>query len=1572
MGPVRRILALGLIAALLVSAAGPAYALPSAGEVKHGQATITSSGGTLTVDQATDKIIIHWEDFSIGDGETVAFLQPSASAVALNRVVGEVRSEILGTLTADGRVFLINPNGILFGQGATVDVGGLLASALDITDIDFLNDRYTFALAPGGGGAITVDAGAELSASDGGYIVLLAPEVSNAGTITAQLGTIALGAGGEVTVEFLADGLVELVIDQPVSRAEVNNTGELTAGGGLVVLQAGREDSWLSSVVNQSGTIKAEGVGVRDGRIVLTGGEVGLAGEMTASRAIDVRGETITVESQLDVKTDTSFSLRADGDVVFNDNAHVEALTPRGADDLKVEVILRADADANGTGTVVFDSDVQLTLDGAHAHIFYNPEDPDGDGPGHRYENPTDFTGHVAGEDHTAYMLVNDVHDLQAITKKLDGNYALGQGIDASDTEHWKDDDGVTRGFAPIGSPAGSFTGIFDGQGHVIEGLYINRPDESDVGLFRAIGAGGVVRRIGMKNVEVTGDAGVGGLVGTNDGTVTQSYSTGGVTGHRDVGGLVGANRGTVTQSSANSTVTGSADNSEAIGGLVGLNDAGTIRQSYATGAVSGRIHVGGLVGYNWAPRFSQAYIIQSYATGAVSGQANVGGLVGYNSAFESQSQAHIVQSYAMGAVSGQAHVGGLVGYNSAFGSQSQAHIVQSYATGAVSGQIRVGGLVGYNSAIGFGQAHAEQSYATGAVSGQDRVGGLVGLNIDGTVTASYWNTDTSGQLEDETENGARGKGLTTAQLMTRSGDWFDSWDFEETWAIIEGESYPYFQWRFPQGPHVVSGELEGGFDADKSIGFVQNGAKFAVSAGANDFYYALLDPSEAALFFIVGENGGNLAFRPIAEEHTELRTLVDGLEQNVVRVISVDSGQPLSISELYATIGSIDDEDLLYTADTDGRSIVLKPDVDFLVNGDAHLSVSSVVSNDPAFILDGDIVASTAGSILLQGPVGVAADSRLVTADGTGEIVLGPAVAIRGTPTLTLASGAGGIELAGPVDLGGGDLILDSQSSVTLAANASIKARGLVLLGENVDYKLTHADNAVSILAGEARSIHYEQSGSLTIGSVGGTIGIAAGSTVQVVLTGAESDLTVAQGVSAQGSGYAIVLAAGRRFVNTAGPNPFDTSPDGYYLVFSADHTQRQLGEMASPGNLFGWTYDDDAVGRLVDEFGYTLGNRLVYASRPTLVIAAEDKERHYGDANPEFTYTKSGLVDGDDWSDVLKEGTLTTNADSSSGVGTYDIVESADDPFTSPLGYQVQVIKGTLEITQRPITVTAASPSKVYGDADPALTYTITSGKLVGDDTLSGSLSRDPGEDVGTYAIRQGSLNNPNYAITFVGGTLTITQRPITVTASSPSKVYGDADPVLTYTITSGRLVGDDTLSGSLTRDPGEDVGTYAIRQGSLDNPNYAITFVDGTLTITQRPITVTADSLVKRYGQPDPALTYTITSGSLVGSDTLEGSLTREPGEDFGIYAIEQGTLSHRNYAITYLPGRLAILPGTAALSETYLTALVGVMRMTNLCGIWTDAVSALTGGGAACEEAAGYQEEEGQDVLLAVVD
>ena len=168
--------------------------LPTGGQVVAGQATIQQSGANMTIQQATNQAILNWQSFSIGSGAAVNFVQPSASAVALNRVLGSDPSAIYGRLTANGQVFLLNPNGVLFGPGARVDVGGLVASTLAIRDADFLARNYRFTR-DGATGAV-VNQG-ELS---GQYVALLAPEVRNEGIIAARMGTIALAAGEGVTL----------------------------------------------------------------------------------------------------------------------------------------------------------------------------------------------------------------------------------------------------------------------------------------------------------------------------------------------------------------------------------------------------------------------------------------------------------------------------------------------------------------------------------------------------------------------------------------------------------------------------------------------------------------------------------------------------------------------------------------------------------------------------------------------------------------------------------------------------------------------------------------------------------------------------------------------------------------------------------------------------------------------------------------------------------------------------------------------------------------------------------------------------------------------------------------------------------------------------------------------------------------------------------------------------------------------------------------------------------------------------------------------------------------------------
>ena len=214
------------------------------------------------------------------------------------------------------------------------------------------------------------------------------------------------------------------------------------------------------------------------------------------------------------------------------------------------------------------------------------------------------------------------------------------------------------EGWRPVGSATyvngtlqegNPFNTLFEGNGNTIDHLYIQRSTNSYVGLFGYTGNNSIVRNIGIRNVSVTGNDFVGGLVGRNNGgTISQSYATGSVSGHR-VGGLVGWNNGTIIQSYATGAVTGA----YSAGGLVGVNSyGGTISQSYATGAVSGIVETGGLAGRN------HGTISQSYATGAVSGDVYVGGLVGYNY------NGTINQSYATGAVSGSGIVGGLMSGN--------------------------------------------------------------------------------------------------------------------------------------------------------------------------------------------------------------------------------------------------------------------------------------------------------------------------------------------------------------------------------------------------------------------------------------------------------------------------------------------------------------------------------------------------------------------------------------------------------------------------------------------------------------------------------------------------------------------------------------------------------------------------------------------------------------------------------------------------------------------------------------------------------------------------------------------
>lgn len=176
--------------------AGNAQAAPVGGQVVSGPGSISQSGPTTTVTQSGQNLSLNWKSFNIGPKETVNFLQPSASAIALNRIFDANGTQIFGHLNANGQIYLINSAGILFGKGSQVDVNGLVASTLDLKDPSLNGSSRSFS---GNGSGSIVNEGT-INAADGGYVALLGNHVSNQGVITAQLGTVALGAGSAITL----------------------------------------------------------------------------------------------------------------------------------------------------------------------------------------------------------------------------------------------------------------------------------------------------------------------------------------------------------------------------------------------------------------------------------------------------------------------------------------------------------------------------------------------------------------------------------------------------------------------------------------------------------------------------------------------------------------------------------------------------------------------------------------------------------------------------------------------------------------------------------------------------------------------------------------------------------------------------------------------------------------------------------------------------------------------------------------------------------------------------------------------------------------------------------------------------------------------------------------------------------------------------------------------------------------------------------------------------------------------------------------------------------------------------
>lgn len=301
------LLATGL---LLGGAAGTGWAsgtLPAGGQVVAGSGSISQAGSSMTIHQNTSKMAIDWQSFSIGQGNTVNFVQPSSSAVALNRVLGSDVSVIQGALNANGQVFLINPNGVLFSPTAQINVGSLVASTLNISNADFMAGNYKF---EGSSSNAIINQG-NITAAPGGTIALIAAKISNDGTLTANGGNVLLGAGSKVTLDM--GGPVKLQIENDALETLIQNGGAIKADGGVVWLTSQAANNLASSVINNTGLIEAQTLATGEtGEIILFahGGQANVGGRLDASAPhggdggfIETSGSKVVNASDLYVTT---------------------------------------------------------------------------------------------------------------------------------------------------------------------------------------------------------------------------------------------------------------------------------------------------------------------------------------------------------------------------------------------------------------------------------------------------------------------------------------------------------------------------------------------------------------------------------------------------------------------------------------------------------------------------------------------------------------------------------------------------------------------------------------------------------------------------------------------------------------------------------------------------------------------------------------------------------------------------------------------------------------------------------------------------------------------------------------------------------------------------------------------------------------------------------------------------------------------------------------------------------------------------------------------------------------------
>ncbi|HGN3550233.1 TPA: two-partner secretion system adhesin CdrA [Pseudomonas aeruginosa] len=1600
-----------------IASINAAMAAPTGAQFNPNEIKISQQGKTTLIDQSTQRAIINWKGFDVSADEAVRFNQPGVTSSTLNRVTAGQESVIAGRISAPGQVIIYNSNGVVFSGSAKVDVGSLITTTANISDEHFRQGKLIFDQ-PGNPDARIVNDGS-ISVAEKGLAAFVAPSVANNGVINARLGTVAMAAGNAATIDLYGDGLVSIAVTDPVTRkpqdaqALVSNGGAIQADGGSVLITAEQASRVVDNAVNLSGVILARGTEVREGSVALVSksGDIQVAGKIDVSGPknggdVLVSGQQVALAStaRIDARgAAQGGSVRIGGDfqgrgelpraknATLAKGASIDvSATGKGNGGLAVvwsdgntrmdgRILARGGAQGGNGGLVETSGKVNLSIaDSAYVSVAA----PYGNG-GTWLLDPTTLrivaSGGTSGSVGGANGASGDATvNASVVTGALAGGKVTLSASDRLSVEApliTSNLGGASRGLELIATgPAGAV-------------------DISAPILFRngslAIRAGGNI------NFLSGGTPQTSGIVDLGSGTLWMQTSTAGKISQQAGTALIAAN----LAGRAGSIDLTSWDNYAGNLALQTFNGTLKYRQSNATGVTTSGTVFDPFI--NQSMTGTAQNIVSSVGTRIL--EANSVGTTGnYTLTADGNSEFDrlVFTALPYRRVSGSA----------SFPTNDSSDYLVTNLRYQVNGS-NVTATPNGGAPSGFTVAAGNGSVTTwtgnwGTSWGVKGFGGVIGV----TDELQY---DVGTGLTEELIFGLGGKTSrvdTRLDLFMREGA-FNSFaeraqvemfkttttagdilSRQQTATLTANDATRVYGDVNPTLTATMSGinaidayvnsQFNDLYQATASTTATQasNVGQYAITGNANGSEYfsqryqlvrqdgkltvtpAQLIVSADAKTKVYGDADPTLTYQVSGLKNSD--TAAGVLSGNLGRVAGENVGN-------YGILqGGLGLNTANYTLSYVGNDLRITPaqlnviaDAKTKVYGDLDpaltYQVSGLKRGDTAgAVLNGGSLSRVAGENvgvygINQGGLGLVSSNYTLNYQGNNltitkallNVIADAKTKVYGDadPSLTYqVSGLKNGDTAGAV-LNGGSLSRVAGENVGVYG---INQGGLGLVSANYDLSyqgnnLTITKALLNVIADAKTKVYGDADPALTYQVSGLKNGDTAGAVLNgggLVRVSGENvgNYAIQQGglglvsgnydLAYQGNNLTITKALLNVIADAKTKVYGDADPSLTYQVSGLKNGDTAGAVLNGGGlvrvsgeNVGNYAIQQGGLGLVSGNYDLAYQGNNLTITKALLNVIADAKTKVYGDADPSLTYQVSGLKNGDSAGSILTGG---LNRAAGENVGVYGINQG--DLALNSGNYDLSYQGNNLTITKALLNVIADAKTKVYGDADPSLTYQVSglkNGDTAGAVLNGGSLSRVAGENVGVYGINQGdlALNSGNYDLSYQGNNLTITKALLNVIADAKTKVYGDADPSLTYQVSglkNGDTAGAVLNGGGLVRVSGENVGNYAIQQGGLGlvSGNYDLAYQGNNLTITKALLNVIADAKTKVYGDADPSLTYQVSglrNGDSAGS-ILTGGLNRDAGENVGVYGINQGdlALNSGNYDLSYQGNNLTI--------------------------------------------------------------